>query len=160
MTAPQGTSSGARILKLWHQTRALPLGSQLFGLALGRLVPYSGSIAPRVIALEPGYACIAIEDRHRLRNHLSSLHAIALANLGELTGGLAMSTTLPAGVRAIVTGINIDYAKKARGLITAESRVTLPDVTAEIEHAVHAELRDASNDVVARLTARWRLRPA
>jgi acyl-coenzyme A thioesterase PaaI-like protein len=112
-----------------------------------------------VLALEPGHARIAMRDRRAVRNHLSSIHAMALANLGELTSGLAMSSALPPGVRAIVTGIDVEYSKKARGLIVAESRVTLPEVNQEVEQIVCAELRDQAGDVVAQVTARWRLRP-
>lgn len=152
-------SPGERILALWERTRRLPFGTRLFALALGRSVPYSGSIGARVVALEPGHARIEMPDRRAVRNHLHSLHAIALANLGELASGLAMSTAVPPGVRAIVTGIEVEYTKKARGLIVAESRVTLPSVSQEIEHIARAELRDASGDAVARVAVRWRLRP-
>lgn len=150
---------GERILALWKRTRRLPFGTRLFALALGRSVPYSGSIGASVLTLEPGHARIAMPDRRAVRNHLHSLHAIALANLGELTSGLAMTTALPAGVRAIVTGIEVEYSKKARGRIVAESRVDLPPVSQEIEHVVRAELRDESGEVVARVVVRWRLRP-
>ncbi len=159
MIAPTQNTPGERMLELWRRTHTLPFGTRLFGILLGRLVPYSGSIAPRVLALEPGFARIELRDRPRLRNHLNSIHAIALANLGELTSGLAMTTVLTAGVKAIVTGIQIDYAKKARGRITAESRVTLPKLKSETEHVVRAEMRDESDAVVAQLAVRWRLRP-
>ena len=160
MTEPTLSTPGERTLALWHRTRTLPFGTRIFGILLGRLVPYSGSISPRVLALEPGFARIELRDRPRLRNHLNSIHAIALANLGELTSGLAMTTVLPAGIKAIVTGIQIDYAKKARGRITAESRVTLPKLKTETEHVVHAEMRDEADTVVAKLAVRWQLRPS
>ena len=152
-------SPGERILALWKRTQKLPFGRQLFAFAHGRSVPYSGSIGAQVLTLEPGHARDAMSDRRAVRNHLHSIHAIALANLGELASGLAMSSALPPGLRAIVTGIEVEYMKKARGLIVAESRVTLPEVRNEIEHVVNAELRDEAGDLVARLAARWRLRP-
>jgi len=74
-----------------------------------------------------------------------------------MASGLAMTTALPPGVRSIVTHLGIDYAKKARGVITAESRVQVPEIRGDVDHDVRAELRDAGGDLVATVTVRWRL---
>jgi acyl-coenzyme A thioesterase PaaI-like protein len=153
------SSPGARLIATWQRARRLPFGDALFTYALGRQVPYTASIAPRVLALEPGFARIAMRDRRAVRNHLDSVHAIALANLGEFTSGAAMITALPAGVRSIVTGLSIEYSKKARGTLVAEARVSVPEVTGDVEHLVHAVIRDTAGDEVARIEVRWRLSP-
>ena len=73
--------------------------------------------------------------------------------------GSAMTTMLPPGYRGIVTHMSIEYFKKARGTVTAESRVTLPDLTLEADHDVTADVTDESGALVARATVRWRLGP-
>ena len=94
------------------------------------------------------------------RNHLRSVHAIALINLGELTTGLALNCGIPSSGRAILVGISMEYLKKARGTLVADCRCEVPDVTKDSEIELTAQIRDASGDTVARARALWRVGPA
>lgn len=123
------------------------------------MVPYSGSIGARVEALAPGSAALSLRDRRAVRNHLGSVHAIALVNLAELTSGLAMMSGLPATVRGIVTGLSITYHKKARGPLMATSVVQVPEVTGPTEFVVTATIHDASGEAVAEASVQWLLGP-
>jgi len=143
----------------WTRLSPLPGGRWLFSLLVGRLIPYSGSIWPRILELSPGHAVVAINDREKIRNHLGSIHALALANLGELTSGLALSLTIGRDVRGIVLEITTEYLKKARGRITARSQFEPPVVQGDTEFVVKAELTDDSGAVVSRTRVRWRLGP-
>jgi acyl-coenzyme A thioesterase PaaI-like protein len=153
-------SPGARVRTLWRRLSALPGGRHLFSWLLRWLVPYSGTVRPLVLELEPGFARALIADRRSVRNHLQSVHAIALANVAELVSGLAMTVGLPEGARGIVTALSIRYLKKARGPLVAEARFTIPPVTTEAEHAFESVVTDAAGDVVARATVTWRIGPA
>ena len=151
---------GERLLKTWTRLSGMPGGRAIFARLLARTVPYSGSIRPEVIELEPGRALVGLSERRALRNHFRSVHAIALANLGELASGLAMTLALPPGVRGIPVRIEVDYLKKARGRIVAEGRGSVPDVIGDgTDATAAAELRDAAGEVVARVVVRWRLSP-
>ena len=152
-------SPGPRLLRLWRRLSPLPGGKWLFARIFRHMVPYSGSVAPTIEHLEPGYARVVIPDRRANRQHLGSVHAIALLNVAEQASGLAMLAGLPDGVRGIVTGISMTYLKKARGPITAVSRVQVPTVTTNVDFDVEAECLDREDNIVARATVRWRLGP-
>jgi acyl-coenzyme A thioesterase PaaI-like protein len=154
------TAPGARILAAWERLSPLPGGKRLFSLFLGQLAPYTGSMGARCEDLRPGHARWTLRDRRRVRNHLRSVHAIALVNLAEVASGTAMLTALPPGVRGIVTRIEIDYRKKARGLLTAESHPEVAPVPEPRDQQVEARVTDAEGDVVAVARVTWRLAPA
>jgi len=152
-------SPGARLLRLWHRLRPLPGGQWLFARIFAFLVPYSGSVGPRIRVFEPGHAEVEIPDRRSNRQHLGSVHAIALLNAAEQASGLAMLAGLPDGIRGIVTQISMQYLKKARGTIRAVSHVAVPVVTGDTDFDVTADCLDREGSVVARATVRWRLGP-
>ncbi|HET9276278.1 MAG TPA: DUF4442 domain-containing protein [Gemmatimonadales bacterium] len=145
------------LLDTWNRFQGLPGGGWLFHLMVRRTVPYTGALGARVRALEPGYARTELRDRRGVRNHLGSVHAVALVNLGEMTSGLALMSGLPAGVRSILVKISAEYQKKARGILTAEARVRIPEVTGPRDHAVEALIRNQSGETVCRVESLWRL---
>lgn len=151
--------SAVRMRQAWQWLRPLPGGRWLFSYFLGWIIPYTGSVHPEVLDLEPGYARIRMRDRRRVRNHLRSIHAIALTNLAEVTSGLAMTAALPTAIRGIVVRITIDFEKKARGTLTAECRCAVPVVTDRLEFPVTAVVRDDAGETVARATVHWLLAP-
>lgn len=148
-----------RLRALWERLAPLPGGKRLFSWLLGRVVPYTGTIRPRVVELHRGYARVRMADRRAVRNHLSSVHAVALANLAEVTSGLALVLGLPPDVRSIPTALSITFLKKARGPLTAEARCEPPVQAVAVDYDLQSVITDAAGDVVARATVRWRIAP-
>ena len=147
------------ILRAWQTCQRFPGGRWLFSRYLDRKVPYTGTIRARIDELSPGHCRAHMVDRKGLRNHLRSIHAIALANLGELATGLAVMAALPASARGIPIEIKLEFLKKARGEITAKASCAAPDLGKTQDHAVEALLYDSQGDKVARFSARWRIGP-
>ena len=149
-----------RIMAAWARLGGTVLGRLIFSFLLGWVVPYSGSIGARVTRFAPGACELQLPDRRRVHNHLNSIHAIALINLAELASGLAMLSGLPPTARGIVTHIEMDYEKKARGLLTVRSTARTPGIIdKDMEHTVEAEIFDLSGDRVAIGRIIWRLGP-
>ncbi len=154
-----GNLREAPIRALWDRLQPIPGGKKVFSKILGRMAPYTGSIGASIEELRPGYARVTMRERHALRQHLGSVHAIALANLGEVTTGLALLYDFPADARCIVTTFKMDYKKKARGLLTAECSTEPVRVTEERAIDVVGEIVDEAGDVCAVATATWLVRP-
>lgn len=143
----------------WDRLKLVPGGKKVFSKIVSNAAPYTGTIDPRVLELRRGYAKVEMRDRRRVRNHLKSVHAIALMNLAEVASGLAFTYSLPAETRAILTGLSIDYVKKGRGTLTAECYVEPPESGRRQEREIEVVTRDKSGDVITRAQARWLVGP-
>src|SRR5687768_3763974 len=99
---------GKNLVRLaWDVLSGVPGGKTVFSKLVGRMAPYTGSIHATVLVLRPGYAEVQMQDRRAVRNHLDCVHAIALANLGELAGNVALAYSLPDDGRFIVSGLEV-----------------------------------------------------
>ncbi len=142
------------IREAWDRLSPLPAGKRVFSRLVGLMAPYTGSVHAQVVELRTDYAKVELADRWRVRNHLTSVHAIALANLAEMTGNLALAYSLPDDGRFIVAGMELEYIKKARGTITAECDFSMPRTTERQEVLVPVVMRDRNGEVVTRATLR------
>ncbi|HOU52565.1 MAG TPA: DUF4442 domain-containing protein [Myxococcota bacterium] len=143
------------VRKWFEKARAIPGGTRVFSWVLGRYIPYTGSIGSRVESLSDGEAVVRLEDRRGVRNHLDSVHAVALANLGEFSTGLAVLGSAPDGSRAILRRLEVDYRKKARGTLVATARVEVPRDPGRHEVWARSEIRDREGEVVTSIDALW-----
>ncbi len=145
---------GNPLRDLWDRLAPLPGGKRLFSRFVGWLAPYTGSIDFVVQELRLGRGRVILRDHRGVRNHLRSVHAIALANLAEVTANVALVYALPDEARFIVSGFCIEYLKKARGEVTATSRFDPPPNADRREVPVEVELCNPRGEVVARATFR------
>lgn len=153
-------SAASLIREGWQRLRGLPGGRFLFSRLLGAAIPYTGALGAEVLTLEVGYARVQLRERRAVRNHLRSIHAIALCNLAELTGNLALVYSLPDDSRFIVTSLAIEYHKKARGVITGECHCTPPASADKQTYELSVTLTDQSGAVVATAKLKTLVGPA
>lgn len=152
-------SIGPFLRENWKRFSSKPGGKWIFSRIVGIAVPYTGSIAANVVLLEPGRGIITLKERRKVSNHLRSVHAMALANLAEMVTGLTLLNSLPDGTRGILTSMQIQYHKKARGLLMAECVCEIPENNEERELQLLGEIKNESGEVVASATTTWRIGP-
>lgn len=150
-------SPGEKILANWKKLKDKPFGKQLFSRAVGKMAAYTGTIKALVTDLEPGHCQVFLKERRLNKNHLKSIHAVALINLGEVTSGLAVLSGMTSQIRGILTKMEMEYIKKAKGDLTAQCVCEIPDVKDSIDYTVKTTIKDLSGEVVAVGTFYWRL---
>jgi acyl-coenzyme A thioesterase PaaI-like protein len=158
----KGPKSFRKYADLFGFFQSLPFGRALFSSLVGVTAPYSASIGATILSFDAKSVTCSIEDRPWLRNPFSSIHAIALANLGELASGLGVMSTLQniKTVRGIPVSVNTKYMKKSRGTITATCSLAnlgqqLKGITTKSTIVVETIMRDASGDQVAVCQVVW-----
>jgi uncharacterized protein (TIGR00369 family) len=148
-----------RMQSIWSKMSPLPGGKQLFSRAAGLVAPYTATIGAQVVEFEPGYARVSMADRRAVRNHLRCVHAVALVNLAELTGNLALIAAMPSDARMIVKGLSIEYLKKARGNLVATGKCPVPNTSSKQDIEATVEIADARGEVVSRATVKCLVAP-
>ncbi|KAI8603988.1 hypothetical protein EDD21DRAFT_441522 [Dissophora ornata] len=152
-------------LSVWYVVHGLDLlpirmRSWIYSTVVGFANPYSRSINFRITEVEKGKVCGAMKETKSVSNPFRSVHAGALVTFGETVGGLAVFTYLGKKDRAILTNINAEYIKVARGCLTASSIVpdfTNTDTKHEKDVVTEVIIMNASFDTVAKLTLTWRV---
>jgi len=143
---------GTSVLSLYRRITRWPAGHWIFSRMVCLKAPYFATIAPRFVALEPGRCEVRIRDRRRVHNHIGTVHAIALCNLAELSAGVMTDVTIPAGMRWIPKGMNVEYLKKAAGTLHG---VATPATAAHVsdeghEWPVDVQVTDTTGEAVFR----------
>ena len=142
----------ASVLSLYRRITRWPAGGWTFSRLICLKAPYFATIAPRFVALEPGRCEVRMRDRRRVRNHIGTVHAIALCNLAELSAGVMTDATIPADMRWIPRGMNVEYLKKAVGTLHG---IATPETAARTsndgyEWPVAVQVTDAAGEAVFR----------
>jgi acyl-coenzyme A thioesterase PaaI-like protein len=145
---------GNLVRRSWDHLSCLPGGTRLFSKLVGHAATSTGTISAHIVELGLGYATATMKDHKAIRNHLHCVHAVALINLAELTGSLALAYALPDDARFIVTGLDVEYLKKARGTIRALTKCPIPETSARTEYVFPIILENQLREPVARAQLR------
>jgi len=106
-------------IQIFNALKNKPFGKFLFSKAVCFQAPYFSSIKPKVNQLQKNLCEVSINDKRRVRNHLGTVHAIAMCNMAELSAGMMTDVSIPKGARWIPSSMTVNYVKKAKGKLTA-----------------------------------------
>ena len=154
-----GPRSLSRTYGIYEAMESWPFGKWIFTRLVGFFAPYSGSIGATVLEMSPGTCEMYMTDRPWKRNPFSSLHAVALANLAEMTSGLACMTAFEAvkGAIGIPVSMSIDYIAKARGTCYCRSSLpkVIPSTPGVYPMMISCDVFDESGVVCAKAMVGW-----
>jgi len=111
-------------LDIWRRLASKPGGKWLFSRLVCFKAPYFATIRPRFERLEPGRCVVRIRKRRAVLNHIGSVHAIAMCNMAELSGGTMTDVTVLPAHRWIPKEMTVHYLRKATTDLVA---VATPD---------------------------------
>jgi len=151
----------ANVLTLYKKLTRYPAGHWLFTRAVCFKAPYFASIRPRFESLERGRCSATMPHRRAITNHLGTVHAIAMCNLAELTGGVMTDVSIPNSMRWIPVGMSVEYLKKAVGTMRAVATPGAPIVesTSGYDLPVNVEVTNPAGEPVFRATIAMRVSP-
>lgn len=113
------------VLKIYRALADKPGGKWLFSRAVAQKAPYFKTISPKVEELNAQRAVARMAKRHAVQNHIGTVHAIAMCNLAEFTGGLLTEVACPPSARWIPQGMQVEYLAKAETDLVGTA--TFPD---------------------------------
>lgn len=141
--------AGSAALKLFRKWGGSGAGRWLCSRLICWQAPYFASITPSLELLEPGQCIATIQHRRRVRNHIGTVHAIALCNLAEFVGGLATDAAMTRSLRWIPKGMSVRYLKKAVGPMRAQATLeAIGDIGNGAERIAHVLVKDRNQEPV------------
>jgi hypothetical protein len=140
-----------KVLDLYERATRVPvLGRAAFSLAFGLKAPYFLTIAPSVVDVRPNHAAVRIRKWWGVQNHIGTVHVIAIANGLEMAMGALAEATIPAELRWIPKGMELEYLAMADSTILATADTDPADWAQPGEIDVRVEATRADGTAVVR----------
>lgn len=139
-----------KLVQTYNKFKRLPFGDVLFSKAMCFAVPYNKSISPVITRLEPGLVEVNVKNKRKVRNHIKTVHAIAMCNMCELAAGFVMETSIPSQFRWIPKDMQVKYLKMAKTDLTVFLRLENVDWQDSMDLPLKIEVKNEYGNIVLR----------
>jgi acyl-coenzyme A thioesterase PaaI-like protein len=139
------------VLDLYRRAERVPLvGRGAFSLAFAVKAPYFLTIAPTLVELRPNHAVVRVRKWWGVHNHIGTVHVIAVANGLEMAMGALAEASIPAHLRWIPKGMQLDYLALSDSTVLATADTDPADWQQPGEVAVRVEATRSDGTAVVR----------
>jgi acyl-coenzyme A thioesterase PaaI-like protein len=136
-----------KVLDLYQRATRVPVvGRGAFSLAFALKAPYFLTIAPILVELRPNHAEVRVRKWWGVHNHIGTVHVIAVANGLEMAMGALAEATIPAQLRWIPKGMELEYLAMADSTLVATADTDPADWSGpgEVDVRVRATREDGT----------------
>lgn len=104
----------------------LPVALQKTALTrlFNTVVPYTGTSGVIVHKLTAEECIVEIKNKRKARNHIGSIHAVAMALIAETATGYPVAMSLSDKCVPVIKTLKMDYQKRIQGALTAHAKLT------------------------------------
>ncbi len=114
----QANNRLGRLVGKIHQSPAF-LQSWLLSQLFGRAVKFAGTAGICIRQLNFHQAVLVQNNFRKVQNHIGSVHAAAMALLGESASGFLVGMHVPDDRLPLLKSMQLNYVKRATGKLTA-----------------------------------------
>lgn len=104
------------------------LQSWLLSQLFGRAVKFAGTAGICIRQLNFQQAVLQQSNHRKVQNHIGSVHAAAMALLGESASGFLVGMHVPDDRLPLLKSMKLDYVKRASGQLTATVSLTTEQI--------------------------------
>ena len=100
-----------RLTKMLAVTKYLPASTRasLLSKTFGKIVPYVGTTGLYYETVEPNQVVVSLNNNKNIRNHIGSIHAVAVTLLAETATGFILGVNLPADRILLIKSYSVDF---------------------------------------------------
>ncbi|HSN18059.1 MAG TPA: DUF4442 domain-containing protein [Gammaproteobacteria bacterium] len=112
-----------RLSRLVHKFDSYPAGLRRFLItwAFGGTVHFVRTAGVKFQELTEERAVLTLANRRKVQNHIGTVHAAAVALIGETATGAVFGMNVPDDRLPILKSMRIDYTRKSQGALRAEA---------------------------------------